>query len=188
MPSGVINRQGTLALVANRAEGTVSVFTIQGKTVAPAGVVRIADDKSGPSHVVFHQPEEASMTRRRAALLLVRTSLLLLLLAGLALPPGVEAQLAVSSNDNKVMLEAGGLMNRAPLRMARTILRGAARRYRVVGGAPSPMTRPTWGGRGSRSCERWIRARRSRISGAIGAPRRVSWLTCRDISSLVAAR
>jgi DNA-binding beta-propeller fold protein YncE len=48
-----INRQGTLALVANRAEGTVSVFTIQGKTVAAAGLVRVADDKSGPSHVVF---------------------------------------------------------------------------------------------------------------------------------------
>jgi len=36
-----INRQGTLALVANRAEGTVSVFTIQGKTVAPSSVVRL---------------------------------------------------------------------------------------------------------------------------------------------------
>ena len=47
------------------------------------------------------------MTRRRATLLPVRTSLLLLLLAGLALPPGAEAQLAVSSNDNKVMLDNG---------------------------------------------------------------------------------
>ena len=40
-----INRQGTLALVANRSEGTVSVYTIQGKTVTPAGKVTIADDK-----------------------------------------------------------------------------------------------------------------------------------------------
>jgi DNA-binding beta-propeller fold protein YncE len=51
-PSGLsINRQGTLALVANRSEGTVSVFTIQGKTVSPAGTVTIADEKSGVSHV-----------------------------------------------------------------------------------------------------------------------------------------
>ena len=47
-PAGVsINRAGTLALVANRAEGTVSVFTIQGKTVTPACKVTVADDKSG---------------------------------------------------------------------------------------------------------------------------------------------
>jgi DNA-binding beta-propeller fold protein YncE len=30
-----INRQGTLALVANRSDGTVSVFTVQGQTVTP---------------------------------------------------------------------------------------------------------------------------------------------------------
>jgi len=51
-PAGLtINRQGTLTLVANRSEGTVSVFTIQGKTVAPAGSVRLGDEKSGPSQV-----------------------------------------------------------------------------------------------------------------------------------------
>lgn len=48
-----INRQGTLALVANRAEGTVSVFTIQGKTVTAAGKVTVADAKSGVSHVTI---------------------------------------------------------------------------------------------------------------------------------------
>ena len=38
--SGVsINRAGTLAIVANRFEGTLSVFTHRGKTVAPAGKV-----------------------------------------------------------------------------------------------------------------------------------------------------
>ena len=30
-----INKQGTLALVANRGDGTVSIFTISGKTVTP---------------------------------------------------------------------------------------------------------------------------------------------------------
>jgi DNA-binding beta-propeller fold protein YncE len=48
-----INRQGTLALVANRSEGTVSVFSIAGKTVTPVGTVSIADEKSGTSHAVF---------------------------------------------------------------------------------------------------------------------------------------
>ena len=52
--SGVsINKAGTLALVANRAEGTVSVFTIAGAKVEPAGKVSIGEESSGPSHVVF---------------------------------------------------------------------------------------------------------------------------------------
>jgi DNA-binding beta-propeller fold protein YncE len=53
-PAGLsINRKGDLALVANRSEGTVSVFKISGKTVTPAGKVTIADAKSGVSHVAF---------------------------------------------------------------------------------------------------------------------------------------
>src|SRR5258706_13818925 len=53
-PAGVsINRAGTLALVANRGEGTVSVYAIQGKTVTAAGKVTIADDKSGTSHAAI---------------------------------------------------------------------------------------------------------------------------------------
>ena len=52
--SGVsINKAGTLALVANRDEGTVSIFAINGSTVTPAGKVTVGGDKSGPSHVVF---------------------------------------------------------------------------------------------------------------------------------------
>ena len=54
-PAGVsINRAGTLALVANRAEGTVSVYRIQnGTTVAPAGKVEIGPVSSEVSHVAF---------------------------------------------------------------------------------------------------------------------------------------
>ncbi len=48
-----INRAGTLALVANRAEGTVSVFTIRGKTVTPAGKVDLDAPDSEPSLPVF---------------------------------------------------------------------------------------------------------------------------------------
>lgn len=54
-PAGVsINRAGTLALVANRAEGTVSVFRIHnGGTVQPAGKVEIGPVSSEVSHVAF---------------------------------------------------------------------------------------------------------------------------------------
>jgi DNA-binding beta-propeller fold protein YncE len=52
--SGVsINRAGTLALVANRAEGTVSVFTINRRSLTSAGKVDLGNDKSAPAHVVF---------------------------------------------------------------------------------------------------------------------------------------
>jgi DNA-binding beta-propeller fold protein YncE len=64
-PAGVsINRQGTLALVANRGEGTVSVFTIQGKTVTPAGTVAIADPKSGVSHVTIAPDGKLALVSR----------------------------------------------------------------------------------------------------------------------------
>jgi len=48
-----INRAGTLALVANRSEGTISVFTIAGNKLTAAGKVQLGGAKSGPSHVVF---------------------------------------------------------------------------------------------------------------------------------------
>jgi DNA-binding beta-propeller fold protein YncE len=64
-PAGLsINRQGTLALVANREEGTVSVFTIQGKTVAPAGKVTIADAKSGVSHATIAPDGKLALVSR----------------------------------------------------------------------------------------------------------------------------
>ncbi|MBI1727685.1 MAG: YncE family protein [Candidatus Rokubacteria bacterium] len=64
-PAGLsINRQGTLALVANRAEGTVSVFTIRGKTVTPAGKVTIADAKSGVSHVTIAPDGKLALVSR----------------------------------------------------------------------------------------------------------------------------
>jgi DNA-binding beta-propeller fold protein YncE len=64
-PAGVsITRQGTLALVANRGEGTVSVYTIQGKTVMPAGKVAIADDKSGTSHATITPDGKLALVSR----------------------------------------------------------------------------------------------------------------------------
>jgi len=48
-----INKAGTLALVANRSEGTVSVFAINGKTVTAGDKVTVGKPDSGPSSVVF---------------------------------------------------------------------------------------------------------------------------------------
>ena len=59
-----INRQGTLALVANRSEGTVSVFSISGKTVTPVGKVTIADEKSGTSHATFTPDGKMALVTR----------------------------------------------------------------------------------------------------------------------------
>lgn len=55
-----INRKGDLALVANQTDGTVSVFSIQGKTVAKVGTVTIGD-KTGPSHAVFTPDGKAAL-------------------------------------------------------------------------------------------------------------------------------
>jgi DNA-binding beta-propeller fold protein YncE len=53
-PSGVgINRAGTLALVGNHEDGTVSVFTIAGKTVTPVGRVKVAEPAAGVRHPIF---------------------------------------------------------------------------------------------------------------------------------------
>lgn len=53
-PAGLsINRAGTLALVANRNEGTVSVFRIRDGVVEPAGKVEVGPAESGVSHVAI---------------------------------------------------------------------------------------------------------------------------------------
>lgn len=63
--SGVsINRAGTLALVANRAEGTVSVFKIAGKTLSPAGKIDLGNPKAGPSHVAFLPDDKGALVTR----------------------------------------------------------------------------------------------------------------------------
>jgi DNA-binding beta-propeller fold protein YncE len=64
-PAGVsINRQGNLALVANRAAGTVSVFKISGKDVSKLDTVTIADAKSGPSHVAITPDGKMALVTR----------------------------------------------------------------------------------------------------------------------------
>ena len=59
-----INNAGTLALVANRSEGTVSVFTIAGNKLTPAGKIQLSDPKSGPSHVAFTPDGKSALVTR----------------------------------------------------------------------------------------------------------------------------
>jgi DNA-binding beta-propeller fold protein YncE len=65
-PAGVsINRAGTLALVANRADCTVSVFSIAGKTVTPAGTVSLGGTPDcGASHVAISPDGRVALVTR----------------------------------------------------------------------------------------------------------------------------
>jgi DNA-binding beta-propeller fold protein YncE len=64
-PAGVsINRAGTLALVANRSEGTVSVYRISGGKLTDAGKIPLGDDKSGPSQPVFTRDGTMALVSR----------------------------------------------------------------------------------------------------------------------------
>ena len=63
--SGVaINRTATLALVANRMEGSVSVFSIAGKTLTPVGKLQLSDAKSEPSAVAFTPDGKRALVTR----------------------------------------------------------------------------------------------------------------------------
>jgi YVTN family beta-propeller protein len=59
-----INRAGTLALVANRNEGTVSVFTISGNTLTPAGKIDFGNTDSGPCHAAFTPDGKMALVTR----------------------------------------------------------------------------------------------------------------------------
>jgi DNA-binding beta-propeller fold protein YncE len=64
-PSGVsIRRSGDLALVANRAEGTISVLRIQGATVTHLEKVRVGDEGSAPGHVAISSDGKTALVTR----------------------------------------------------------------------------------------------------------------------------
>jgi DNA-binding beta-propeller fold protein YncE len=59
-----INRAGTLALVANSAEGTVSIFTIANRQLTAAGKISLGDAKSAPFHVAFSPDGKTALVTR----------------------------------------------------------------------------------------------------------------------------
>ena len=59
-----INREGTLALAANRSEGTVSIFAINGKNVTHVGKIPVGEEKSGPSHVAITPDGRTALVTR----------------------------------------------------------------------------------------------------------------------------
>jgi len=61
-----VNRQGTLALVSNVVDGTVSVFTIQGKTVTAAGTVEVGGAKAGGGMVAITPDGKTALVSRNA--------------------------------------------------------------------------------------------------------------------------
>ena len=64
-PSGVsFSPDGKLVLVANRAGGAVSVLTVAGKTLTPAGTVDLGNPKSGSSHVAFLRDGKRALVTR----------------------------------------------------------------------------------------------------------------------------
>jgi DNA-binding beta-propeller fold protein YncE len=58
-----VSPNGTLALIANRAEGTVSVFTVKDKQLTAVGKVDTGNPKSLASAVVFVDDKNALLTR-----------------------------------------------------------------------------------------------------------------------------
>lgn len=61
-----INRQGTLALVSNLVDGTVSIFTIQGKTVTPAGTLEVGGAKAGGGMIAITPDGKTALVSRNA--------------------------------------------------------------------------------------------------------------------------
>jgi YVTN family beta-propeller protein len=64
-PSGVsFSPDGKLVLVTNRGDGTVSILTVDGKTLTPTGKIQLGDAKSGPSHVAFTPDGKRALVTR----------------------------------------------------------------------------------------------------------------------------
>jgi DNA-binding beta-propeller fold protein YncE len=59
-----VSPDGTLALVANRTEGTVSIFTIKDRRLEPAGKLDLGNPKAMPSSVKFLPDGKAALLTR----------------------------------------------------------------------------------------------------------------------------
>jgi DNA-binding beta-propeller fold protein YncE len=58
------NPAATLALVANRGEGTVSIFSVSGKTLTRTGKIDFGDPKAGPAAIAFSPDGKMALVTR----------------------------------------------------------------------------------------------------------------------------
>jgi DNA-binding beta-propeller fold protein YncE len=61
-----VSPDGTLALVANRAEGTISVFSVHDRRLTPAGKVDLGNPRTSPSGLAFTKDGHAALLSRDA--------------------------------------------------------------------------------------------------------------------------
>ena len=105
MPSGVsINPAGTLALVGNFADGTVSIFAIEGKTVTPAGNLRIAGAEAGVRFPMFLPDGKHALLTRDSdhTLTLLKIDGRSVTLAGRDIRPGFKPYAADVKRDGSI--------------------------------------------------------------------------------------
>lgn len=63
-----VNPAGTLALVSNRVDGTVSVFSLKDKRLAPLATIDLGDPKCLPAGVVFAPDGKTAFVAREGAI------------------------------------------------------------------------------------------------------------------------
>ncbi|MDP0983762.1 YncE family protein, partial [Klebsiella variicola] len=63
-----VNPAGTLALVSNRVDGTVSVFSLKDKRLAPLAMIDLGDPKCLPAGVVFAPDGKTAFVAREGAI------------------------------------------------------------------------------------------------------------------------
>lgn len=105
MPSGVaINRAGTLALVGNRNDGTISVFAIAGKNVTSVGRVKVADAEAGLRQPVFTPDGRRAIVTRDSdhQVTLLKIDGQEVSLAGRSIHPGLKPYAADVSRDGSL--------------------------------------------------------------------------------------
>ncbi len=125
-PSGVsINRNDTLALVANVADGTVAAFSIKGKTLTPAGKIQL-DVKLGPVDVVISPDGKSAIVTQRHGYGVWRLNLNGSQLSdpGILIPTGVNSYGAQFSDDGRYVYNTNLLGNPEPADATGTRVRG----------------------------------------------------------------
>jgi DNA-binding beta-propeller fold protein YncE len=105
-PGGVsISPNGRLALIANFADDSVSVFTISGMTLTAAGTVQLPA-KSGPSDVVFTPDGKTAIAvgRTDSELMVLSVNGAQVAYTGRSFSPGINPYGAVVTHDGKYII------------------------------------------------------------------------------------